>query len=73
MGLPEPLARELSAAIGRVNTLFLSLPESRRPRPDATRWRDLEDEVNEACNDGELTRALQAIRDWEQFAEEELS
>jgi hypothetical protein len=69
---PTGTADALAAAVRRTNAAFYALPEPFRPNLNGERWRQLEDELDQARASGDVAAARMAITCWEGDVQREL-
>jgi hypothetical protein len=67
-----PIGTALAAAVRRINAAFYAIPEPYRPDLNSDRWRQLEDELDQARAAGDTDAALAAVNAWEAHAQREL-
>ncbi len=59
---------ELTAALGRVNAAYASIPNDRRPDVMGEPWEALERAIDDRCRAGDHGGAIAAIAAWEAHA-----
>lgn len=62
------VSADLAAAIRAVGAAYDRLPETDRPEIGDEAWKRLERAIDDRCAAGDKDGALEAIRDWHDFA-----